>query len=97
MYDAPPGVIDWERTEIGDPALDLAIITRGQKRPFGVADGRARLVDAYRKEGGLVSELDVRVQEVCLVGKWLETALERDDTHEIEMQRHALRRLIGHS
>ncbi|MES1178233.1 MAG: phosphotransferase [Myxococcales bacterium] len=29
-----PAVIDWEYTALGDPAYDLAIVTRGARRPF---------------------------------------------------------------
>jgi hypothetical protein len=35
----PPAVIDWERAAGGDPAYDLAIVTRGVRRPFQVDDG----------------------------------------------------------
>ena len=29
------GVVDWESARIGDPAYDLAIVTRGHAKPFG--------------------------------------------------------------
>jgi hypothetical protein len=80
---------------IGDPAYDLAIITRGQRRPFKLIDGRAKLVAAYRSFGGVVTEEEVRVHEVCLVASWLESALAKHDVHETELHRHALRRLLG--
>ncbi len=48
----PAGVIDWERAEIGDPAYDLAIVTRGVRQPFQVPDGLARLLTAYAGAGG---------------------------------------------
>jgi len=47
-----PTVIDWEYARYGDPAYDLAIVTRGVKRPFQVVDGLARLIDAYQRYGG---------------------------------------------
>ncbi len=50
--DEPVGVIDWERAEVGDPAHDLAIVTRGVRQPFQVANGLERLLDAYARAGG---------------------------------------------
>jgi aminoglycoside phosphotransferase (APT) family kinase protein len=50
--DEPVGVIDWERAEAGDPAYDLAIVTRGVRQPFQVANGLERLLDAYAGAGG---------------------------------------------
>ena len=41
----PLGLIDWEQTELGDPAYDLAIVTRGVKRPFKVSGGLDLLVE----------------------------------------------------
>ena len=32
-------VIDWECAQIGDAAYDLAIVTRGVRRPFGEKTG----------------------------------------------------------
>jgi aminoglycoside phosphotransferase (APT) family kinase protein len=43
------GVIDWEAARLGDPAYDLAIITRGRRKPFGYTDGLFRLLDAYNE------------------------------------------------
>jgi aminoglycoside phosphotransferase (APT) family kinase protein len=45
-------VIDWECAEIGDPAYDLAIVTRGVRKPLGVASGLRRLVEYYNEAGG---------------------------------------------
>jgi aminoglycoside phosphotransferase (APT) family kinase protein len=42
-------VIDWECVEIGDPAYDLAIVTRGVRKPLGVTDGLRRLVELYNE------------------------------------------------
>ena len=44
--DHPPAVIDWEYAVLGDPAHDLAIVTRGVKRPFQVDRGLDKLLDA---------------------------------------------------
>ena len=43
------GLIDWEYVAIGDPAYDLAIVTRGAKRPFQQAGGLLRLLGAYNQ------------------------------------------------
>ena len=48
----PPTVIDWEYARHGDPAYEFAIVTRGVQRPFEIADGLARLVEAYQRHGG---------------------------------------------
>ena len=42
-------VVDWECTQIGDAAYDLAIVTRGVRRPLGVANGLQRLVLFYNE------------------------------------------------
>jgi aminoglycoside phosphotransferase (APT) family kinase protein len=42
-------VVDWECAQIGDPAYDLAIVTRGVHRPLGVANGLQRLVLFYNE------------------------------------------------
>lgn len=40
-------VIDWAEARAGDPAFDLAIVTRGARKPFGTPDGLRRLLEAY--------------------------------------------------
>ena len=52
--DGPHHVIDWEYATRGDPAYDLAIVTRGVKQPFQIAGGLDRLRDAYRAQSGLL-------------------------------------------
>ena len=65
-------VIDWERAELGDPALELAILTRGVRRPFGRADGLDRLLEAYHAHGGQpVTRAEVRAQELAMVAGWV--------------------------
>ncbi len=44
--DGPHHVIDWEHVKHGDPAYDLAIVTRGVKQPFQIANGLDRLLEA---------------------------------------------------
>ena len=43
----PLGVVDWAFAELGDPANDLAVMTRGAARPFQDAGGREKLLAAY--------------------------------------------------
>lgn len=68
----PIGVIDWEAARLGDPAYDLAIITRGRRKPFGYADGQQRLLDAYNERAqSPLSANDVRFYELCLMAAWI--------------------------
>lgn len=68
----PPGVIDWEYASRGDPALDLAIVTRGARRPFGEADGLERLLEAYERAGGRgVKAEHVRIHELGMLAGWV--------------------------
>lgn len=61
------GVIDWAEARIGDPAYDLAIVTRGHRKPFGVSDGLARLVDTYNRAATRpLTVALVRVHELIL-------------------------------
>lgn len=79
------GVIDWEYAQIGDPAYDLAIVTRGNAKLFGLSGGVKRLVDAYRQAGGIaIAPADVTVHELLLVLNWLGDAMrsERNGKHE---------------
>lgn len=69
------GIIDWEMACIGDPAYDLAIVTRGDRKVLGVRDGIKALVAEYGEAGGkAISIRDVRVHELILVLRWLEEA-----------------------
>jgi aminoglycoside phosphotransferase (APT) family kinase protein len=65
-------VIDWEFAEIGDPASDLAIVTRGDRKPMGIKNGLNLLVENYRLAGGIeLSAADVRIHEMLLFLNWL--------------------------
>ncbi len=74
----PLGVIDWAEATLGDPAYDLANVTRGARRPFGREDGLARLLEAYgRLAPRPLSEAAVRLHEVLLrAGLYLDTVEE---------------------
>lgn len=67
------GVVDWEMAQLGDPAYDLAIVTRGNRKVAGVHDGVKILVKEYLEVGGQpISLTDVRVHELLLILRWLE-------------------------
>ena len=75
--DEDPGVIDWEFCCMGDPAYDLAIVTRGVRRPFTMTNGLQRLLDAYAEVAAEpISESQVRFYELCLSVKWYGDSLE---------------------
>ena len=73
--DTPVAVVDWEMARVGDPAYDLAIVSRGDRRVIGVKDGLKVLVEDYLEFGGQpISLTDVRLHELLLVLRWLEEA-----------------------
>jgi thiamine kinase-like enzyme len=73
--DAPVGVVDWEMAQVGDPAYDLAIVSRGNRKVLGVNEGVKVLVEEYMNSGGSpISLTDVRAHELLLVLYWLEEA-----------------------
>jgi aminoglycoside phosphotransferase (APT) family kinase protein len=64
------GVIDWERALVGDPAYDLAVITNGSERPFGLDDGSHRLWEAYMRQGGApIEPAQVRAHELGMAAR----------------------------
>jgi aminoglycoside phosphotransferase (APT) family kinase protein len=68
--DEPVGVVDWGAALLGDPAYDLAVVTRGVRRPFQVSGGLQRLLEEYHRAGGRpVSIADVYLHELCLRAK----------------------------
>jgi aminoglycoside phosphotransferase (APT) family kinase protein len=96
--DGPHHVIDWEHARTGDPAYELAIVTRGVRRPFQIDRGLERLLDAYREHGGREIAADhVRVYELCLMAGWYRDAVSgrggHSPAHEIDRMRSVLRRL----
>lgn len=72
---SPVGVIDWEMARVGDPAYDLAIVSRGNRKVLGVKDGLKILVNYYLECGGQkISLTDVHAHELLLALYWLEEA-----------------------
>ena len=73
--DALVGVVDWEMARVGDPAYDLAIVSRGDRKVLGIRDGLKVLVENYLELGGRpISLTDVRGHELLLVLYWLDEA-----------------------
>jgi aminoglycoside phosphotransferase (APT) family kinase protein len=71
-------VVDWESAQIGDPAYDLAIVTRGVRKPLGITDGRQWLVDLYNETAPQKIEPEaVIVHELLLHLNWLAEAAAR--------------------
>jgi aminoglycoside phosphotransferase (APT) family kinase protein len=70
----PFAIVDWELARIGEPAIDLAAILRGNPRlsESETGDGLERLLTAYRQAGGSpASAVDVRMHELLLILAWL--------------------------
>lgn len=77
VMDKEIGVIDWEFAALGDPAYELALMTRGESKPFGRDDGLQRLLRGYMSAGGTkLIAADVRLYELCMVGAMYRRALE---------------------
>jgi Ser/Thr protein kinase RdoA (MazF antagonist) len=73
--DALVGVVDWEMARVGDPAYDLAIVSRGDRKVLGVKDGLKVMVEDYLEFGGQpISLNDVQLHELLLLLHWLEEA-----------------------
>lgn len=96
------GIIDWEFATRGDPAEDLAIVTRGVRRPFQIEDGLDRLLDAYARAGGTdVTATEVHFHELCLVTRQYRASLDPQarghaPEQELNMVRGVLRRAMRH-
>lgn len=72
-------LIDWEFAEIGDPASDLAIVTRGDQKLMGIRNGLDLLMESYRHAGGTqLSASDVRIHELLLCLNWLQESAEAE-------------------
>jgi len=76
-------VIDWEFARIGDPAYDLSIVTRGDRKLAGKKNGLNLLLTFYREAGGLeISQSDFHIHELILALNWLwESTIKRRKGH----------------
>ncbi len=93
--DGPHHVIDWEHAMRGDPAYDLAVVTRGVKQPFQIAGGLERLLAAYRDHTDTSVTVDrVRLYELCLIAGWYRAALSGEGPHPPEHELGRMRSLL---
>lgn len=90
------GLIDWEYVAVGDPAYDLAIVTRGTKRPFQVADGLQRLLEAYNRPVAVpLVSADVHFFELeLLIGDYQHCCVAGSSTEQLEQRRRAIASLL---
>jgi len=96
--DGPPAVIDWEYARRGDPAYDLAIVTRGARRPFQMDRGLERLLEAYHRYGGTGVTIEhVTLHELCLMAGWYRDALAGDGAHPPDQELARLGSLLRHA
>jgi hypothetical protein len=89
------GVIGWQLVGPGDPGREIAMLTRGARRPFRLGRGLASVVDAYVEAGGArVTEQDVLFHELVMVASAVhETALD----HQVGQLRAMLQRSVRES
>lgn len=77
VLDEGLAVIDWEYAMLGDPAYDLAIVTRASKKPFAIDRGLDRLLDAYASFGQRrIAAHEVHFYELCLLARWYRDTLD---------------------
>ena len=89
------GLIDWENAQLGDPAYDLAIVTRGGRRVFGTSDGLALLLDAYVEAGGEpVTAAEVHLYELWLIVRWYREARAGEPGHPPDQYLNQLRGIL---
>jgi aminoglycoside phosphotransferase (APT) family kinase protein len=75
--DGKVAIIDWECAQIGNPAYDLAIVTRGVRQPLGSADGLRSLVEYYNEIAAQkISISAVIVHELFFHLDWMAEAME---------------------
>ena len=101
--DLRPGIIDWEFALRGDPAMDLAVVTRGVRRPFQIDRGLDRLLDSYATAGGVdLTAAEVHFWELCMAAHWHRDALDakrrvHPPEQELRRVRSVLERAIARS
>lgn len=91
-------VIDWEYARLGDPAYDLAVVTRGARKPFQVSDGLEKLLEAYNKRAALALDIaSVRIHELGLRAGFVNSARRGGhvDVALAESELQAFRSLLG--
>ncbi len=74
-------VIDWSEVQLGDPAYDLAIVSRGHRKVFREGQSLGRLVDAYNERAAEPVEIaHVRIFELALKANWYIEELHEEGT-----------------
>lgn len=64
-------VIDWQFVGPGDPAYEIAVMTRGVRRPFKLP-GPEVVLDAYLEAGGVpITLAEVRFYELSMMALWM--------------------------
>ena len=93
--DQPDAVIDWEYAQVGDPACDLAVVTRGVRRPFQIEGGMDRLLEAYAQAGGAeIQRAQVHFYELALAVRGYRDALLGESRQAPVQQLQFLRSLL---
>jgi aminoglycoside phosphotransferase (APT) family kinase protein len=78
-------VIDWECARVGDPAYDLAIVTRGARQPLKEKGGRERFLERYNEISGAALPMRaVQIHELILQLLWLGEAAESEAKGKLE-------------
>jgi aminoglycoside phosphotransferase (APT) family kinase protein len=92
----PPGVVDWADACGGDPAYDLAVVTRAARRPFQIAGGLDRLLAAYCAAGRSpsVTRDHVRIHELGLLAGWVVDAHAGRGAHPVAAALDQLRGFV---
>jgi hypothetical protein len=82
---------------LGDPAYDLAIVTRGARRPFKIESGLRRLLDAYASHAPRPMQAsEVRMHELCLTAGRYRAALEEyGESEQAAQKRREVERVLG--
>ena len=84
-------IVGWQHARLGDPAYDLATVTRGERKPFQLNGGLRRLLSAYRAhDGAAVSANHVQIYELCVVGQAWRAAIDRH-LPRAQLDRHRFR------
>lgn len=91
----PPAVIDWEGASRGDPACDLAIVTRGSRRPFGHDRGLELLLCGYQATGSEVTVEHVRIHELAMLAGWARYEQEGVAANSLGQFRNLARRALA--
>ena len=94
-FELPPAVVDWSEASRGDPAYDLAIVTRGRRRPFGDERGTEDLVEAYRATGAEITLAQVRIHELAMLATRVCTGPAEEAGDTLGQLRRLAREVLG--